>query len=112
MLERSQDSLHTMLNYKIQAENDSLYNTPNTFGIYIIKLVTKHLLANGGLEKMYETNKKKAQLLYNAIDNSGGFYKGHAEKDSRSLMNVTFNLATEELEKNLLMKLQKLVSAD
>jgi phosphoserine aminotransferase len=102
LLERSQDSLHTMLNYKIQAENDSLYNTPNTFGIYIIKLVTKYLLSNGGLEKMYEINKKKAKLLYDAIDNSNGFYKGHAEKDSRSLMNVTFNLATPELEKKLI----------
>ncbi|MGQ9799792.1 MAG: 3-phosphoserine/phosphohydroxythreonine transaminase [Ignavibacterium sp.] len=102
LLERSQDSLHTMLNYKIHAENDSLYNTPNTFGIYIIKLVTKWLLRLGGLEEMYKINKKKAQLLYDCIDQSGGFYKGHAEKDSRSLMNVTFNLATEELEKKLI----------
>jgi phosphoserine aminotransferase len=102
MLERSQDSLHTMLNYKIQAENDSMYNTPNTFGIYIIKLVAKYLLGLGGLEKMYEINKAKAKLLYDAIDNSNGFYKGHAEKDSRSLMNITFNLATPELEKKLI----------
>lgn len=102
LLERSQDSLHTMLNYKIHAENDSLYNTPNTFGIYIIKLVTKWLLGLGGLEEMFKLNKKKAQLLYDCIDQSGGFYKGHAEKDSRSLMNVTFNLATEELEKKLI----------
>lgn len=102
LLERSQDSLHTMLNYKIHAENNSIYNTPNTFGIYIIKLVTKWLLALGGLEEMYKINKKKAQLLYDCIDQSGGFYKGHAEKDSRSLMNVTFNLATEELEKKLI----------
>lgn len=102
LLERSQDSLHTMLNYKIHAENDSLYNTPNTFGIYIIKLVTKWLLGLGGLEEMYKINKKKAQLLYDCIDQSGGFYKGHAETDSRSLMNVTFNLATEELEKKLI----------
>jgi len=102
LLERSQDSLHTMLNYKIHAENDSLYNTPNTFGIYIIKLVTKWLLGLGGLDAMYEINKKKAQLIYDCIDQSGGFYKGHAEKESRSLMNVTFNLATEELEKKLI----------
>jgi len=102
LLARSQDSLHTMLNYKIQAENDSMYNTPNTFGIYIIKLVAKYLLNLGGLEKMYEINKAKAKLLYDAIDNSGGYYKGHAEKDSRSLMNLTFNLATPELEKKLI----------
>jgi phosphoserine aminotransferase len=107
LLERSQDSLHTMLNYKIHAENDSLYNTPNTFGIYIIKLVTKWLLGLGGLDEMYKINKKKAQLLYDCIDQSGGFYKGHAEKDSRSLMNVTFNLATEELEKKLISEATK-----
>ncbi len=102
LLERSQDSLHTMLNYKIQAENNSMYNTPNTFGIYIIKIVAKHLAGLGGLSKMYEINKAKAKILYDAIDNSGGFYKGHAEKESRSLMNVTFNLATADLEKKLI----------
>lgn len=101
MLERSSDSLHTMLNYKIHVENNSLYNTPNTFGIYIIALVTKWLKGLGGLDGMYKINKEKADILYQCIDESGGFYKGHAEKDSRSLMNVTFNLATEELEKKL-----------
>ena len=78
-----------------------MFNTPNTFGVYIIGLVAKWLLNNGGLDKMYETNKHKAALLYDCIDESEGFYKGHAEKDSRSLMNVTFNLPTEELEKKL-----------
>ncbi|HMN18575.1 MAG TPA: 3-phosphoserine/phosphohydroxythreonine transaminase [Ignavibacteriaceae bacterium] len=102
LLERSQDSLHTMLNYKVHAENDSMYNTPNTFGIYIIKIVAKYLAGLGGLNKMYEINKAKAKTLYDAIDNSGGFYKGHSEKDSRSLMNVTFNLATADLEKKLI----------
>jgi len=102
LVERSQDSLHSMLSYKTYVDNDSLYNTPNTFGIYIIGLVTKWLLNMGGLDKMYETNKKKAGLLYKAIDESNGFYKGHAEKESRSLMNVTFNLATDELEKKLI----------
>ena len=102
LLERSSDSLPTMLNYKIHADNNSLYNTPNTFGIYIIKLVTKWLLNMGGLDKMYETNKKKAGLLYKCIDESGGYYKGHAEKESRSLMNITFNLATADLEKKLI----------
>ena len=101
MLERSSDSLHTMLNYKTHTENNSLYNTPNVFGIYIIALVCKWLKGLGGLEGMYKINKEKADTLYTCIDNSGGFYKGHAEKDSRSLMNITFNLATEELEKKL-----------
>jgi phosphoserine aminotransferase len=102
MLERSSDSLHTMLNYKIHVENNSLYNTPNVFGIYIIALVCKWLKGIGGLDGMYKINKEKADILYKCFDESGGFYKGHAEKDSRSLMNVTFNLSSEELEKKLI----------
>ena len=102
MLERCQDTLPTMLNYKTHADNDSLYNTPNTFGIYIINLVTKWLLKMGGLDKMYDLNQKKAKALYDCIDQSGGYYKGHAEKESRSLMKVTFNLATADLEKKLI----------
>lgn len=107
LLERSQDSLPSMLNYKIHVDNNSLYNTPNCFGIYIINLVAKWLLKNGGLGSMYKLNKEKAGLLYNCIDNSAGFYKGHAEKDSRSLMNVTFNLGTEDLEKKLVQEAEK-----
>lgn len=107
LLERSQSSLHTMLNYKVHAENDSLYNTPNTFGIYIIDLICKWIESLGGLNAMYELNKKKAGLLYDCIDNSGGFYVGHAEKESRSLMNITFNLKTEELEKQLISEATK-----
>ena len=102
LVERSQDTLHTMLSYKTHVDNDSLYNTPNTFGIYIINLIAKWLINLGGLDKMYEINKKKANMLYNCIDESNGFYKGHAEKESRSLMNITFNLATPEMEKQLI----------
>ncbi|HZW38517.1 MAG TPA: 3-phosphoserine/phosphohydroxythreonine transaminase [Ignavibacteriaceae bacterium] len=102
MLERSSDSLHTMLNYKIHAENNSLYNTPSVFGIYIINLIAKWLLKLGGLEAMYKINKEKADLLYKCFDESDGFYKGHACKDSRSLMNITFRLQSEELEKKLI----------
>lgn len=99
LLERSQDSLHTMLNYKIHAENNSLYNTPPVFGIYIVGLVVKWLLNLGGLEAIAKINQQKAQIIYDAIDNSNGFYRGHAEKDSRSKMNITFRLPNEELEK-------------
>lgn len=102
LVERSSDNLLTMLSYKTHVEGKSLFNTPNTFGIYIISLVTKWLQKNGGLDAMYKTNKEKSELLYKCIDESNGFYKGHAEKESRSLMNVTFNLATEELEKKLI----------
>lgn len=101
LLERCSDSLPTMLNYKTHSEKDSLYNTPNVFGVYIINLIGKWLLKNGGLDSMYKINKEKAALLYKCIDESSGFYKGHAEKDSRSLMNITFNLSSEELEKKL-----------
>ncbi|MCK7518921.1 MAG: aminotransferase class V-fold PLP-dependent enzyme [Ignavibacteriales bacterium] len=101
LLERSSDSLHTMLNYKTHVENDSLYNTPNTFGIYIIALVCKWLKSLGGLDGMYKINKEKADVLYNCIDESGGYYKGHADKDSRSLMNITFNLATRRSRKEI-----------
>jgi phosphoserine aminotransferase len=102
LLERSSDSLHTMLNYKTHVENNSLYNTPNTFGIYIIGLIAKWIKKLGGLDAMYRINRDKADLLYKCIDESGGYYKGHAEKESRSLMNITFNLAAEELEKKLI----------
>lgn len=102
MLERSQDTLHTMLNYKIHAENGSLYNTPAVFGVYIINLVAKWLKNLGGLDAMYKINKEKAGLLYKCIDESGGFYKGHALPDSRSLMNITFRLNSEDLEKKLI----------
>lgn len=101
LLERCSDSLHTMLNYKIHVENNSLYNTPNTFGIYIIQLVTRYLLKLGGLDAMEKMNREKAEILYKCIDESGGYYKGHADADSRSYMNVTFNLNTPELEAKL-----------
>lgn len=107
LLERSSDSLHTMLNYKTHVENNSLYNTPNTFGIYMIDLVAKHLVKKGGLDAMYKTNLEKAKLLYDCIDSSDGYYKGHAEKDSRSLMNVTFRLPSEELEKKFIDEVTK-----
>ena len=98
LLERSQASLPTMLNYKVQAENQSLYNTPPVFAIYVLRLVLKWLRANGGLEAMEKQNDRKAQLLYAEIDRSG-FYRGHARPDSRSAMNVTFRLPSEDLEK-------------
>ena len=98
LLRRIPDGLHTMLDYRTHVENKSLYNTPNTWGIYIIDLVCKWLKSKGGLEGMERENEEKAELLYDAID-ATDFYRGHAEPDSRSLMNVTFRLPSEELEK-------------
>lgn len=99
MLENSPAELPTMLRYDTFAQNNSLYNTPPSFGIYIVGKVVNWIKANGGLEGMAKHNAKKAAIVYDAIDNSNGFYRGHAEKDSRSFMNATFRLPTEDLEK-------------
>lgn len=94
------DKLPIMLNYKTHVENKSLYNTCPVFAIYMVGLVLKWLEEDiGGLENMYALNKKKAALVYGALDNSDGFYKPHAAPAARSLMNITWNLPTEELEK-------------
>src|SRR5678810_1433149 len=86
LLPQIPDGLHTMLDYRTHVENKSLYNTPNTWGIYIISLVCKWLLEKGGLTAMHRENEKKAQLIYDAID-ATDFYRGHADADSRSIMN-------------------------
>jgi phosphoserine aminotransferase len=98
-LDRAPDDLPAMLDYRTHARSRSLYNTPPTFAIYVLRLVTRWLLDDvGGLEKMAERNDEKAALLYEAIDASEGFYRGHARPDSRSRMNVTWRLPDEELE--------------
>jgi phosphoserine aminotransferase len=98
LLKRSPSTLHTMLSYAVHAENQSLYNTPPVFPIYVMRLVMTWLLKNGGLGAVEAANKKKADTLYAEIDRTG-FYRGHAAKDSRSRMNVTFRLPSEDLEK-------------
>lgn len=103
MLEQVPDDLPPLLDYKMLVDNDSLYNTPATFTIYIISLVTRWLLKEiGGLEKIHAINKDKAKLLYDVIDGSGGFYRGHARPASRSIMNVTFRVGNEDQEKAFL----------
>jgi phosphoserine aminotransferase len=91
-------TLPTMMNYAVHAENGSLYNTPGTFPIYIVGLVMKWLAAQGGLDAVAKTNERKGAKLYAEIDRTG-FYRGTADRESRSLMNVTFRLPNEELEK-------------
>jgi phosphoserine aminotransferase len=98
LLQRIPENLPTMLDYRIHVENKSLYNTPNTWGIYILSLVCKWLHEKGGLAGMERENEQKAQLIYDAID-ATDFYRGHADVDCRSTMNVTFRLPAEELEK-------------
>ena len=99
MLERTPDNLPTMLKYSTFAAKNSMFNTPSCFIIYTIDLVLKWLEETiGGLEKMESMNKEKAGMLYDTIDSSD-FYRGTAAEDSRSLMNVTFRLPSEDLEK-------------
>lgn len=106
LLARSSDSLHTMLNYKTHADNQSLYNTPPVFAIYVLGLTVKWLLEQGGLAAIERHNTEKAGLLYDAID-ATEFYRPHAAADSRSLMNVTFRLPSEELEKQFVAEATK-----
>lgn len=98
LLSRSSESLPSLLNYRLLAENDSMLNTPNTWGIYMISLVCDWLREQGGVAAMATKNKDKAKVLYDAIDSSDGFYSGHAERNARSLMNVTFRLPSPELD--------------
>jgi phosphoserine aminotransferase len=98
LLARSSASLPVMLNYAVHAENGSMYNTPPVFAIYMLGLVTRWLIDQGGLDAIAVTNERKAGKLYAEIDRTG-FYRGTAHKDSRSLMNVTFRLPSEDLEK-------------
>ena len=101
LLQRSLDrksALPTMLNYAVHAENKSLYNTPPAFAVYAVGLVMKWLIAQGGLSGVAVVNERKAATLYAEIDRTG-FYRGTARQDDRSLMNITFRLPTEDLEK-------------
>lgn len=107
LLERVNPGLPPMLDYKVQADDNSLYNTPPCFAIYMCGLVYRHLLDTGGLQAAAERNEAKASAIYDTIDASGGFYRGHAQKASRSLMNVTFTLDNEEVTKQFLSEAAK-----
>jgi len=99
LIQRAPDDLPSMLSYKRFAEGKSLLNTPPTFAVYMVKLVTDWLLGEiGGLKQMEQINRRKAAMLCDLIDASDGFYEVHAQPDSRSLMNVAFRLADSELE--------------
>jgi len=100
LLDRVPEGLPAMLDCRLLAREHSHYNTPPVFAIYVVGLVTRWLVETiGGLEKMEEINCRKAGIVYEALDASGGFYRGHAEAACRSLMNVTFRLPNEEMEK-------------
>lgn len=98
-LKEASNNLTTMLKYTTHSEKKSLYNTPPVYSVYMVNLVLQWLKKNGGLKAMEQRNLDKSDLIYKAIDQSGGFYRGVAEPSSRSIMNITFRLQSEELEK-------------
>ena len=102
MLEKCNENLPTMVDYKTHARKNSLFNTPPVFAIYILKLVLEWVKNNGGLSGIEEINQKKKDLIYNLLDSHSDFYKPTTEKNSRSWMNITFRLPTEDLEKKFL----------
>ena len=101
LMRQSPENIPTMTNYKIIGGKDSLYNTPPTFAVYVVKLVLEWIKREGGLKMIGAVNQQKADTLYKIIDASG-FYKGTAQSGSRSIMNVTFRLPSEELEKQFI----------
>jgi phosphoserine aminotransferase len=104
LLARTPPNLPAMLDYKLLTESHSLHNTPPTWGIYALGLTLQWLIGIGGLAAIHQRNEAKARLVYDVIDASGGFYRGHAQSDSRSRMNVTFRLPTADLEKQFVKK--------
>jgi phosphoserine aminotransferase len=99
LLDRVPENTPTMQKWKTHAEKDSMFNTPPALAVYICKLSLEYTKELGGVKEIEKRNREKAKILYDVIDGSDGFYRGHARKDSRSLMNVTFNLPSEDLEK-------------
>ncbi|MFU1794085.1 3-phosphoserine/phosphohydroxythreonine transaminase [Paenibacillus azoreducens] len=102
LLTDSPRHIPTMLRYSTHAKNDSLYNTPPSFSVYMVNEVLKWIEEQGGLAGVEQANRKKAGLIYDIIDSSEGFYRGPVDAGSRSLMNITFRLASEELEKQFI----------
>ncbi len=107
VLERCRQDLPSTWSYQQIAKENSLLNTPPVFAIYIVGLVAKYTLKLGGLAAIEKINTEKSKALYDAIDNSKGFYRGCAQKASRSKMNVTFRLPAEELEAQFLAEASK-----
>jgi phosphoserine aminotransferase len=102
LLKDEPKNIPTMLRYSTYLKNNSLYNTPPVYSVYMVNLVLKWIRTNGGLSAMEASNREKTALVYNTIDASHGFYEGMVEKADRSIMNITFKLQTEELEKQFL----------
>jgi phosphoserine aminotransferase len=108
LLERVPDETPTMQKWRTHVAKDSLFNTGPCWAIYMCKLSLDYLKSIGGIPAVEKRNREKAKLIYDVIDKSDGFFKGHAKPDSRSLMNVTFRLPTEELEQKCVEEALKL----
>jgi phosphoserine aminotransferase len=102
LLAKCKEGLPSMFSYKTYAEKNSLYNTPPAFGVYIMKLVFEWIKKQGGLEAVEKVNAAKKDAIYNLLDRYPDFYKGTVKKDSRSWMNITLRLPSEDLEKKFI----------
>jgi phosphoserine aminotransferase len=108
MLNRIPENMVPMLDYRTHVDNGSMYNTPPCWSIYMCGLVYKWTQRQGGVTEMNRRNKEKSSIIYRALDESGGFYKGHASNDVRSIMNVTFTLPDEEKTKQFVKESESL----
>lgn len=106
-MDQAATNLPAILSYGTHAKSNSLYHTPPVFTIYMTNLVLGWVEENGGLAGIAQHNEKKAQAIYTAIDESSGFYRPHAAADARSLMNITFRLGSEDLEKQFISEATK-----
>lgn len=103
-VEKSKEEVPTILSYRTHLSKDSLFNTPPSFPVYVVGLILEWIMEQGGLGAVEAANTRKAELLYSAIDNSDGFYKGTVTNtESRSFMNVTFKLCCDELDKKFVI---------
>ena len=107
LIEKGRKDIPKIFQFRTHAENKSLYNTPPTFGIYMVRNVLSWLTGQGGLPKIEEANRKKGARLYGVIDGNPGFYRSPVEKESRSMMNVVFRLPSPELEEQFLSDAKK-----
>ena len=107
LLTRTPENIPTMMKWTTHVSKGSMFNTPSVFAVYISNLSLQYLKEIGGVPVMEKQNREKAKILYDVIDNSDGFYKGHARKDSRSLMNVTFTMNSTELEDKIVEEGEK-----
>jgi phosphoserine aminotransferase len=107
LLEKGRKDIPKIFQFRTHADNRSLYNTPPTFGVYMVRNVLSWLKSQGGLAKVEEVNRKKAARLYGVIDKNSGFYRSPVERESRSVMNVVFRLPSEALEEQFIAEAKK-----